>query len=316
MFCRILNIKPVVSIITVTLFLISCSGNRSGHLKQDMKIHYVSEKRQTNGVDGLHKGMVLIKGGTFLMGSNQEKSVEAPVHKVRVHSFWMDRYQVTVAQFRKFVEATHYVTDAEKYGWSVIFDLHIGNWRAVTGADWRHPDGPGSIAKANEPVTQVSWNDAMAYARWAGKRLPTEAEWEYAARGGLVQKKFVWGDTLQPGRRILANYWQGSFPQKNTVADGYLRRSPVGQFPPNRFGLYDMCGNVWEWVSDWYDGHYYHYSPEDNPMGPSSGSEKVLRGGSWRCSKVCGGFYVATRMHATPDSGLNNVGFRLAEDVE
>src|SRR5437764_4191584 len=195
------------------------------------------------------QGMVFIKGGTFSMGTDDGMPDEAPVHQVALQSFWMDAHEVTVAEFAKFVAATNYETDAEKFGWSGVFNMKTGAWENVNGASWRHPDGPASQANSDEPVCQVSWHDAAAYARWAGKRLPTEAEWEYAARGGLTGKRYAWGDELRPGGKPVANWWQGHFPERNTGEDGYIGRAPVGQFAPNGYGLFDMAGNVWEWCA-------------------------------------------------------------------
>jgi formylglycine-generating enzyme required for sulfatase activity len=262
--------------------------------------------------------MVLIKGGAFLMGAAGEMPYEGPVHEVTVKSFWMDEHEVTVAQFARFVEATSYQTEAERFGWSGVFSLKSQAWEKVENATWRSPEGPdGPLPAPDEPVTQVSWNDAVAYARWAGKRLPTEAEWEYAARGGLVQQRYAWGNELRPGGKPVANWWQGHFPSRNTAEDGYVGRAPVKRFPPNGYGLYDMAGNVWEWCADWYDDEYYAKSPRDNPMGPTGGTERVLRGGSWLCSEnFCSNYRVSGRSHATPDSGLNNLGFRCVRDLE
>jgi len=261
------------------------------------------------------EGMVLINGGKFLMGTEDGMSYEAPVHEVTVKSFWMDRHEVTVAEFSMFVSATGYKTDAEKFGWSGAFDLKTGEWKRTKGANWRHPDGPRSEAASNEPVCQVSWNDAAAYAKWAGKRLPTEAEWEYAARGGLAQKKYSWGDELRPNGKPLANWWQGNFPDQNTGEDGFIGRAPVESFPPNGFGLYDVTGNVWEWCADWYADDYYLKSARDDPRGPDDGRERVIRGGSWMCAEnFCTNYRVASRSQATPDSGLNNLGFRCVRD--
>ena len=243
--------------------------------------------------------MVFLRGGTFLMGANDGFPYEGPAHQVAVKSFWMDRHEVTVAEFRRFVEATGYKTEGEKFGWSGVFHVEKGEWQKVDGADWRHPEGPQSSSQPDEPVTQVSWNDAAAYARWAGKRLPTEAEWEYAARGGLAGKTYAWGDELRPNGKHLANWWQGHFPERNTGEDGFLGRAPVGSFPPNGYGLHDMTGNVWEWAADWFE----------------EGKERVIRGGSWMCSEnYCQGFRVAARSHAAPDSGLNNLGFRCVKE--
>jgi sulfatase modifying factor 1 len=260
-------------------------------------------------------GMVLINGGTFLMGTNDGMPYEAPPHEVAVKSFWMDEHEVTVAEFSKFVEATGYQTDAEKFGWSGVFNPRTGEWETVNGADWRHPDGAQVQAQANEPVCQVSWNDAAAYAKWANKRLPTEAEWEYAARGGLVGKRYAWGDDLRPDGKPVANWWQGHFPEKDTGEDGFKSRAPVESFPPNGYGLYDVAGNVWEWCADWYADDYYEHAERNNPTGAASGKERSIRGGSWLCAEnFCTNYRVAGRSHATPDSGLNNLGFRCVRD--
>lgn len=259
--------------------------------------------------------MVFIQGSTFLMGADNEMPSEAPVHQVEVKSFWMDAREVTVAEFAKFVEATGYRTEAEQFGWSGVFNIRKGEWEKTVGADWRHPEGPRSRGQQDEPVCQVSWNDAAAYAKWAGKRLPTEAEWEYAARGGLVGKRYAWGDELRPGGKPVANWWQGHFPERDTGEDGYAGRAPVGKFLPNGYGLFDMAGNVWEWCADWFDEDFYARSPGANPSGPAAGTERVLRGGSWMCSEnYCSNYRVAARSHATPDSGLNNLGFRCVSD--
>ena len=262
-----------------------------------------------------HTGMILIKGGQFLMGASDGMPFEGPVHEVSIGPYWMDTHEVTVAEFSQFAAATGYQTDAEKYGWSGVFDAAAGEWQQMTAADWRHPEGPASAADPQEPVTQISWNDALAYARWAKKRLPTEAEWEYAARGGLAGKKYGWGDQLKPGGKYLANWWQGDFPRHNTGEDGAMGRSLVGRFPPNGYGLYDMAGNVWEWCSDWFGKAYYRESPRDRPQGPAEGKERVIRGGSWMCSEnYCQGFRVAARSHSSTDTGLNNLGFRCVQD--
>jgi formylglycine-generating enzyme required for sulfatase activity len=260
--------------------------------------------------------MARIPAGVFLMGSRDKAPDEAPVHQVAIDAFWIDRREVTVAEFGAFMAATRYRTEAERIGWSEVFDRARGEWTRVDGADWRHPEGPGSSGAAEEPVSQVSWNDAQAFARWAGKRLPTEVEWEYAARGGLAGRTYAWGDELRPGGRVMANWWQGVFPARDTGEDGYRGRAPVGRFPPNGYGLYDVIGNVWEWCADWYDPGYYRRSPRRDPRGPESGKERVMRGGSWMCSEnFCSNYRVASRSRATPDSGLNNVGFRCARDA-
>ncbi len=260
--------------------------------------------------------MAHIPGGTFAMGTDDGFPFEGPVHTVTIKPFLLDKHEVTVAAFGRFVKSTGYKTEAEKFGWGGVFDPPLGTWTKGDGADWRYPDGPQRpAARADEPVTQVSYADAAAYARWAGKRLPTEAEWEFAARGGSKNALFPWGSDLEPGGKPVANWWQGTFPDKNTVKDGYLRRAPVGRFVPNGYGLRDMGGNVWEWCSDWYDPDYYARSPKANPPGPTQGQERVIRGGSWMCSlNYCRGFRVAARSQSAPDSGLNNLGFRCAKN--
>ncbi|HXI24671.1 MAG TPA: formylglycine-generating enzyme family protein [Pyrinomonadaceae bacterium] len=259
--------------------------------------------------------MILVNGGKYLMGTEQGMEYEAPAHEVIVKSFWMDRHEVTVAEFGAFISATGYKTDAEKFGWSGAFNLKTKRWEKTKGADWRHPEGPGSSAAENEPVCQVSWNDAAAYAKWAGKRLPTEAEWEYAARGGLVQAKYSWGNDVRPNGKPVANWWQGRFPNQDSGEDGFKGRAPVESFPPNGYGLYEMTGNVWEWCADWYADDYYKRYAQSDPQGADDGSERAIRGGSWMCAEnFCTNYRVAARSHATPDSGLNNLGFRCVRD--
>lgn len=259
--------------------------------------------------------MVAIPGGTFLMGTNDGFPYEGPAHEVTVKPFKLDRTEVTVGQFAKFVAATGYKTEAETFGWSGVFDPAKRGWQKSDGATWREPDGPGSKPKDDEPVCQISYNDALAYAKWAGKRLPTEAEWEFAARGGLKHKTYAWGDELRPGGKPVANWWQGIFPQKDTAEDGFTTRAPVGRFAPNGYGLLDMSANVWEWCADWYADDYYLKSPKDNPTGPAEGTDRVIRGGSWMCSEnYCNNYRVAGRSKTTPDTALNNLGFRCAKD--
>ncbi len=262
--------------------------------------------------------MVRIPGGTFAMGTNDGFPFEGPVHSVTIKPFLLDRHEVTVGQFARFIKATGYKTEAEKFGWAGVFDPARGQWTKGDGANWRRPDGPNKpAAQLSEPVTQISHADALAYAHWAGKRLPTEAEWEWAARGDLPGKTFPWGDDLTPKGKPVANWWQGEFPARDTGEDGFKgRRAPVGRFAPNGYGLYDMAGNVWEWCGDWFDPDYYARSPKTNPRGPASGDERVIRGGSWMCSlNYCRGFRAAARSHSAPDSGLNNLGFRCARDL-
>jgi Uncharacterized conserved protein len=277
-------------------------------------------------------GMVLIPGGTFLMGTNDKEGFaadgEGPVHSVTVNSFYMDETAVTNEQFGRFIAATGYVTEAQKFGWSYVFHLFVSEaeaakvktvpqtapwWYPVEGADWNHPEGPDSTIEGREehPVIHVSWNDAMAYCEWAGRRLPTEAEWEYAARGGLAQKRYPWGDELKQGGEHNCNIWQGKFPVKNHASDGYLGTAPAKSFRPNGYGLYNMAGNVWEWCSDWFSPAYYQSGENDNPLGPRTGEGRVMRGGSYLChSSYCNRYRVAARSKNTPDSSTGNCGFR------
>jgi formylglycine-generating enzyme required for sulfatase activity len=299
--------------------------------------------------------MVWIPGGTFRMGSDQHYPEEAPVHRVTVDGFWIDRSPVTNEQFRRFVEETGHVTFAEippnpedypgalpemLYAGSLVFVKPPGPvdvrsvcnwWQFVRGADWRHPLGPESSIEGFEkhPVVHLAYRDVEAYARWAGKELPTEAEWEFAARGGLDGAAFAWGDTYAPGGRLLANTWQGEFPWQNLLSDGHERTSPVGAFPPNGYGLFDMIGNVWEWTADWYQPQH----PAERqkaccvPQNPRGGHEegsydpnqpeiriprKVLKGGSHLCApNYCRRYRPAARFPHPVDTSTCHVGFRL-----
>lgn len=311
------------------------------------------------------EGMMLIPGGTFMMGADNEQARpdEYPKHRVTVDGFWMDATEVTNAQFREFVEATGYVTTAErKPDWeelkkqlppgtprppeellvasSLVFtapayQVQLNNvaqwWSWVQGADWRHPEGPGSSIEGKDeyPVVHVSWDDAMAYAKWAGKRLPTEAEWEWAARGGLEEKTYPWGDEHVDAGKPKANSWQGRFPDKNTLKDQYYDAAPVKSFPANGYGLYDMAGNVWEWCSDWYRHDYYKTVSRKegvkNPQGPDSSFDpdeplvpkRVQRGGSFLChDSYCSSYRVSARMKSSQDTGLSHAGFRCVKDKE
>ncbi|MFE6288099.1 formylglycine-generating enzyme family protein [Streptomyces sp. NPDC057877] len=279
------------------------------------------------------RGQVRLPGGGFAMGDAFDEGYpadgETPVHQVRLKPFHIDETAVTTAQFAAFVKATGHVTEAERHGSSAVFHLAVaapasdilGNaagapwWINVRGAHWRHPEGAGSDVsdRQSHPVVHVSWNDANAYARWAGKRLPTEAEWEYAARGGLVGRRYVWGDDLTPGGRWRCNIWQGPFPYTNTAEDGYLTTAPVKSYRPNGFGLWNMSGNVWEWCADWFSPTYYAESPGQDPAGPDTGTTRVLRGGSYLChDSYCNRYRVSARSSNTPESSSSNLGFRCA----
>lgn len=298
--------------------------------------------------------MIWIAGGVFRMGSDRHYPEEAPVHRVAVDGFWIDRHPVTNAQFQQFVEATGHVTVAEippdpadypgalphmLYAGSLVFrrperkvDLRDWGrwWTFLKGADWCHPYGPKSSIEGldDHPVVHVAYADALAYARWAGKDLPTEAEWEFAARGGLDGAEFAWGDEFTPGGRHMANTWQGAFPRQNLGTDGYLRTSPVAAFPPNGYGLHDMIGNVWEWTSDWFVPRHAADAPKACciPQNPRGGREeqsydpcqpniriprKVLKGGSHLCApNYCRRYRPAARHPEPVDTSTCHVGFR------
>ncbi len=259
--------------------------------------------------------MVLVPGGTTRIGSERGLPNERPVFTAHVSPFLMDIHLVTVGQFRKFVLATGYETEAERFGNAAVFDYQLRRWDLIDGATWEHPLGPDfPPAEADHPVTQVSWNDAMVYAEWAGKRLPTEVEWEHAARGATDSRMlYAWGNEETNSVTPKANVWNGRFPMHNTGEDGYYYTSPVGTFGITVLGLTDMGGNVWEWTSDWYRS----YADRDKQMMPNAASEKAQRGGSFLCEPGwCHGYRVSARSHSTPESSLFHVGFRCVRDIE
>lgn len=313
-----------------------------------------------------HAGMVLIRGGEFSMGmadprgaangGTEPMSDARPVHRVAVRSIWMDATAVTNAQFAQFVRATGYVTVAERpldprqfpgvpagqlEPGGVVFTQPehpvsltdpSGWWSYVAGANWRHPRGPASsiVGRDNHPVVQVAYEDAEAYATWAGKRLPTEAEWEFAARGGLEGKVYAWGNDLRPGGRWMTNIFQGQFPVRNAGLDGFIDTAPVRSFPANGYGLFDMSGNVWQWVSDWYRPDAYAQAAATgrvarDPRGPQTSSDplepgvpkRVQRGGSFLCTdQYCTRYMVGARGRGEPSTSSNHVGFRCVADAE
>lgn len=309
------------------------------------------------------EGMVFIPGGNFDMGGDNEeaRSDEFPKHQVTVSSFWMDIAEVTNSQFKKFVDATGYTTTAErKIDWdeisimlppdtpkphdsllspaSLVFkEVSTSNlndyskwWSLVKGANWKQPFGPGSdiIGKENFPVVHVSWEDANAYCEWSGKRLPTEAEFEFASRAGKINSVYTWGDEKVDNGVLKANTWDGEFPKKNTIKDKFYYAAPVKSFKPNNYGLYDLAGNVWEWCSDWYHANYYSMLPKQgsvDPIGPDSSydpvepfsEKKVIRGGSFLCNdSYCSGYRNAARMKTTPDSSSLHTGFRTVVSAD
>ena len=279
--------------------------------------------------------LVALDGGWFAMGSDDvyayEDDGEGPVRSVRVDPFRIAAHAVSNRQFAEFVDATGHVTSAERYGVSFVFVGLLPDdfpptravaaaqwWREVPGAYWRRPEGGRSTldARADHPVVHVSWDDALAYCRWSGLRLPTEAEWEYAARGGLDGMRFPWGNMLRPGGEHRMNVWQGEFPVRNTLADGFLGTAPVGAYLPNAFGLHNMTGNVWEWTADWFSPTWHRKATRENPTGPPTGDRRALRGGSYLChASYCYRYRVSARMANTPDSCTGNIGFRCAADT-
>jgi sulfatase modifying factor 1 len=353
---------PKIALLCFTLFVLACVIFMIREVKRVKRIRESTTEMQTSTLQtsppptiptgtpadaSRTNGMIWIRGGTFLMGSEAGQADEQPVHRVTLDGFWLDQFEVTNEKFEQFIRATGYVTVAERkpdpkdfpgappenlVPGSVVFtpppgdvplDNHFIWWKYVPGANWRHPEGPGSDLKGREkhPVVHVAWFDAMAYAKWAGKRLPTEAEWEYASRGGQEQQPYMWGTEQVPDGKWRANIWQGRFPNENTLADNYRITAPVGSYAPNGYSLYDMAGNVWEWCSDWYLPDYYERSPPRNPAGPDTSFDpnepgvpkRVQRGGSYLCSDLyCKGYRPSARMKTSPDTGLAHSGFRCA----
>lgn len=292
---------------------------------------------------GSTEGMIRIEDGQYRIGyegpAAWESDGEGPIREVRLDAYWLDQTAVTNACFAEFVEATGYVTESETFGWAYVFIGQLAGskqrklretktvqglqwWYAIEGAHWRKPEGPGSNIKKrmDHPVVSVSWNDAVAFANWAGKRLPTEAEWEVAARGpDNVPNMYPWGDELEPGGKHRCNVWQGDFPKKNTAADGYEWTAPVTAYRRLDGGFYNLVGNVWEWCADWFSPTWHVTESEAtriNPQGPTAGESRVMKGGSFLCHEsYCNRYRLGARTANTPDSATTNLGFRCARDV-
>ena len=279
--------------------------------------------------------MVSLPGGRFAMGHDgpggYAEDGEGPRHEVTLDPFAIGRTCVTNAQFAAFAEATGYLTVAEHLGTSFVFAGLLPEdapatrgvaaapwWREVPGASWRQPEGEGSTIdrRMDHPAVHIAWHDAMAFGAWSGCRLPTEAEWEYAARGGLEGHTFPWGDELRPGGAHRMNVFQGTFPTHDTAEDGWAGTCPADAFPPNGYGLHEMTGNVWEWCADWFSRDAYRASPTHDPRGPDDGTRRVMRGGSYLChASYCRRYRVDARSSNTPESTAGNIGFRVARDV-
>ena len=319
-----------------------CAASRTPSDKRDRDI-IIEKKLSSISKDN----MIKLPGGNFLMGTNDEEGFpadgEGPVREITLNSFYIDITTVTNLQFSEFIKATKYITDAGRYGWSFVFyallseeDQKAGYevaattpwWCAVPGAQCDHPEGGKTNIneRMDHPVVHVSWNDALTYCQWIGKRLPTEAEWEFAARGGLQNDIYPWGNEPINEGKPKANSWGGKFPYYNDDKDGFVGLAPIKSFMPNGYGLYDMAGNVWEWCSDWYDANYYQSfgnSVSLNPKGPAKSNDPMdpytpkrsLRGGSFLCNdSYCSGYRVARRMKSSPDTGLEHTGFRCVRD--
>jgi len=353
---KVILFRLIAAASIILIFFSSCK-----EVSSDQLVLASSHTQEVDTIKILEQSsMVLIPGGTLYMGGDNYQAApnEFPKHSVVIDSFYMDQTEVTNFQFARFVNATGYKTIAERtIDWdelkesippgtprppdevmqpgALVFKptaqpVSLDNpgawWHWTIGADWRHPTGPESNINGKEfhPVVQVSWVDAVAYASWTGNRLPTEAEWEWAARGGMKGKIYPWGnDDINEGA-ARANFWQGLFPYQNTRKDGYETTAPVGSFPPNDYGLNDMSGNVWEWCSDWYGLNYYSSSETTNPQGPESGlnstnpyqPHRVIRGGSFLCNdSYCSGYRNARRMGTSTDTGLSHTGFRCVRDI-
>ncbi|KAI4496131.1 hypothetical protein M0802_007998 [Mischocyttarus mexicanus] len=338
----------MLRIILFLLFIINClSNDENNHCgsQTNRQSHFTKneeeqcsmnnvrkvEKKDSKGKPNIEK-MSKITGNVFTIGTDNPIFVadgEGPKREVVLDDFYIDQFEVSNKDFSEFVKLTGYKTEAEKFGDSFVFEglleenvkkeikqmvAHAPWWLHVKGASWQHPEGPQSTIKhrMDHPVIHVSWNDAFAYCNWLDKRLPTEAEWEVACRGGLSDKLFPWGNKLTPKEQFRTNIWQGEFPYNNTKEDGYAGTAPVTEFVPNSYGLHNIVGNVWEWTSDWWFTRHSN-DRQTNPKGPPSGSDKVKKGGSYLCHKsYCYRYRCAARSQNTPDTSAGNLGFRCA----
>jgi sulfatase modifying factor 1 len=361
---KVTRLLPFTAIVLLVLALSAHAVDPVGSAAKETSSFAPTIPNPSKPPSAAPEGMVWIPGGEFSMGSEGKCDGKSccspatvadalPIHRVYVDGFWMDATDVTNAQFEKFVKATGYITIAERaptkeefptappenlVAGSVVFtptsgpvslDDHYQWWSYVKGANWRHPESPQSDIKGKEnyPVVQIAYPDAVAYAKWAGKRLPTEAEWEFAARGGLSGKLYAWGDEFKPGGKFMANTYQGVFPVKDTGEDGFAGTSPVGAFPANGYGLYDMAGNVWQWCSDWYRPDYFKKLAERgdvarNPQGPEmpfdpdepTEKKRVQKGGSFLCTdQYCTRYMMGTRGKGEVNTGTNHIGFRCVQ---
>lgn len=303
----------------------------------DAKDNHSSDQVVTDGamIKSVHD-FIDIPSGSFSMGSDSvegfPKDGEGPVRLVSMDAFQISKYTVTNEQFSQFIEQTGYITEAEKFGWSYVFTdfVHENNkhynigspdglpwWSAINGAYWACPEGPDSSwhDRADHPVVHISWNDAAAYCKWIGGRLPTEAEWEYAARGGLDKRRYPWGDQLHPDNTHMCNIWQGKFPVKNHGSDGFIGTAPVHSYEPNGYGLYQMSGNVWEWCQDYFDPRYHLLTSSHQPEWTEPAPNRSMRGGSYLCHRdYCNRYRVAARNSNSPDSTSGHCGFRVVLD--
>lgn len=314
--------RPVVGALGLVAALLAAAGGRgwlSTPERDQPLLNIAAELEPTpewrQAAPASAAGMMWIPGGTCTIGNDQGAADEGPAHEVSLRGFWLDVHEVTVREFAQFVAATGYRTTAEQTGRAWVFDPAKRQWCQQPGANWRRPDGRQPCGPQSDlPVVQVSWHDAAAYAGWAGKQLPTEAQWECAARGGLSDADYPWGCILQPGGHYRANFWQGWFPDQDLAADGFSGLAPVRSFPANPYGLFDMSGNAWEWCADAYAVDYYRYGPREEPPGPALGKTRVIRGGSWLCAENSSrGLLVYGRDHRAGNSAWQHIGFRCAQ---